>query len=663
MLKRLPHLALVVLGLGVLAGSLLQADTPPDTKKIAQLVEKLGSGDFDEREQATEALDKIGIEALEALRKATKSDDAEMRRRAADLVGKIEKREASALLLRPTRVTLSLKDATVTEALAALRKAGDATFQVNDPANTLKDVRITLELKDATYFEALAAVCEKAGLVEGYANQGQGVIGFPGGPPPLPVQPIRPIKRPPQIQPVPPQRVPDLPPPPERPEGFAFQAEEPARKPVPPRAAVPPPAADVVPAQPPVQIQQIQIGGGGPGIVIGGPGMPFMPGMPNTSGTIVLSPGKGAKLPADTSSAYRIRAVPSHFRMAAPGQSILNTMLEITPEPRLRWAGHESVTITQAIDDQDQKIAQFDPNAAQPGPGGGGVGIAFPGGVVGGFPGQMAGNATIPLYLKGGAKATKTLKELSGTIAARVYVPHSDPVVVEKVMDAPGKSVKGEKGGAIKIVEVTREAEAVRIKFELVPAKDAAGGAGENQNGPFPGGFPVPQPGILLPPMGGIGVAPAILPVAPPQPAPQPDRPAPKPERRAPQAEGPGFAFQAQVAPAQAQAQIQIQAAPIQVQIQPLPAIAPAPVWIGGGGGMMGQLPDGIKVLDEKGNSLPIVGLQQNFIGNPAGQLIRVWEVRVMQLKDQPKVDKLTWQQMKTASVDIPFTLKDVPVQ
>jgi hypothetical protein len=57
---------------------------------IAHLVEQLGSPKFEEREAASKALDKIGEPALEALRGAARSRDAEVRRRAADLLKAIE---------------------------------------------------------------------------------------------------------------------------------------------------------------------------------------------------------------------------------------------------------------------------------------------------------------------------------------------------------------------------------------------------------------------------------------------------------------------------------------------------------------------------------------------------------------------------------------------
>jgi hypothetical protein len=58
----------------------------PDGKEIERLVKQLGSGEFKEREAASNALGKIGKPALTALRKAAKGSDPEIRSRAAKLI-------------------------------------------------------------------------------------------------------------------------------------------------------------------------------------------------------------------------------------------------------------------------------------------------------------------------------------------------------------------------------------------------------------------------------------------------------------------------------------------------------------------------------------------------------------------------------------------------
>jgi carboxyl-terminal processing protease len=78
----------------VLACALVVADNPPaDAKRIADLIQQMGSKNFEERQKANAALEAIGEPALQDLRQAAKTDaDPEIRRRAAALVASIEGR-------------------------------------------------------------------------------------------------------------------------------------------------------------------------------------------------------------------------------------------------------------------------------------------------------------------------------------------------------------------------------------------------------------------------------------------------------------------------------------------------------------------------------------------------------------------------------------------
>src|SRR5436190_16282844 len=91
----LPVVVLVLL-LGPAAGGEPEKPTAVD---IERLVKQLGSSQFREREDATQALDALGVRAFEALQKAaTGSDDAEVRRRANRLLLAIAARERTRLL-------------------------------------------------------------------------------------------------------------------------------------------------------------------------------------------------------------------------------------------------------------------------------------------------------------------------------------------------------------------------------------------------------------------------------------------------------------------------------------------------------------------------------------------------------------------------------------
>jgi uncharacterized protein (TIGR03067 family) len=71
----------------------LAAPTAAPGGEIDKLVRQLGSPKFDEREAAAGRLEALGEPALEALRKALRSEDPEVRRRARGLVDAIEGRD------------------------------------------------------------------------------------------------------------------------------------------------------------------------------------------------------------------------------------------------------------------------------------------------------------------------------------------------------------------------------------------------------------------------------------------------------------------------------------------------------------------------------------------------------------------------------------------
>src|SRR5437763_14929515 len=65
---------------------------PPEDTEIGRLLKQLGDDEFQKREEATTRLKEIGEPALDALRKALTSNDAEVRCRAEDIAAFIEKK-------------------------------------------------------------------------------------------------------------------------------------------------------------------------------------------------------------------------------------------------------------------------------------------------------------------------------------------------------------------------------------------------------------------------------------------------------------------------------------------------------------------------------------------------------------------------------------------
>lgn len=134
--------------------------------RIDRLIDQLSSNNFSEREEATKALDSVGAPALEPLKKAVKSNDAETRRRAEELVSRIEKRLESARILAPSKVTLAFQDMPLAEAVADFSKKCGQKVSLGGIQEKLAGRKVTLDVKDMSFWQALEQFCRSAGLIE-----------------------------------------------------------------------------------------------------------------------------------------------------------------------------------------------------------------------------------------------------------------------------------------------------------------------------------------------------------------------------------------------------------------------------------------------------------------------------------------------------------------
>jgi hypothetical protein len=499
----------LLLGLALVAS----AAAPPagdaeEGARIARLIEQLGSDTFAEREKATRALDEVGEPALEALQKATRSSEAEVRKRANSLVAAIEKRVESARHLKPTLVHLVARDRPVLEVLEDLRKQSGYNVVIQDPENKLKDRKITLDTGKVTFWKALELFCLKAELTEynpalmmgtraATVPLPGGVAPMPGGPggwvpargrgvlpgggvvpaPPAPKGALRAegkveIKVVPPPAPAPAPAAPPAAPPP---------APAPVKveiKVVPPPAPAPAPAAPpAAPAPAPAPVPVPVVLPGAPGMPLarlGGLGMTNVALDPNQP--IVLLPAdKPKSQPADTTSAVRVRAIVDDKLFPAVDKQ-LALALEIAPEPKLQWQRVGLVRIDRAVDDKDQnlKVALDTPPEV---PGGVPPAAVLPIGVPGGARGfriagryGMAGSFLHVIRLEKGEKESKAIKELQGTISAEALSAAQPLIVVEDVLKSAGKESKGKgkEGGLIKVLGIDKDAAGQTvIRFEL----------------------------------------------------------------------------------------------------------------------------------------------------------------------------------------------------
>ena len=120
----------VLMATGSQAWSQGNGNKSADPKRIAELIQQLGSLKFIERENARRELEAIGEPALEALKKAAKSEDLETSRRASEIVRLLEERSNTAKILAPKRVRLNLKDTPVLKAVRELERQSQYTIHI-----------------------------------------------------------------------------------------------------------------------------------------------------------------------------------------------------------------------------------------------------------------------------------------------------------------------------------------------------------------------------------------------------------------------------------------------------------------------------------------------------------------------------------------------------
>jgi hypothetical protein len=208
---------------------------------------------------------------------------------------------------------------------------------------------------------------------------------------------------------------------------------------------------------------------------------------------ILLADGKPTRMPTDDTTAIRHRILKA-ATVGKAGEGEIQLTLEVSLEPRLRWQQLVGVKVGKATDDRGQQLEQTTPAvgaplrgavlppapARPPGIGGGAGGMAPPRAVPG-MPGGgvFAGPVTrstdsriqvAAVRLKKGAKAPTSLKELSGTVTARVLGEARALFSVPDVLEAAGKTVKGSEGGAIHVLAVDKERDnryRLRLEVEL----------------------------------------------------------------------------------------------------------------------------------------------------------------------------------------------------
>jgi hypothetical protein len=318
---------------------------------------------------------------------------------------------------------------------------------------------------------------------------------------------------------------------------------------------------------------------------------------------VFLINGNAETRPTDAASAIRIRIPPKTGRSDAPQTGDIPFTLQLSLEPRLRWVAVERVVITKAVDDQKQELTQAaDPLPAAPPPLGVGPAAGFAGGIAPAIPanpGARSLHQDAGFRLKEGEKYSKSLTELSGTVTASILTESAPIITAPDILKAAGKTFKGGDNGQIKVVEVAKDENGrITIRMELQAPADV-----------------VAAPGLI-----GRGAMRRLgrgVPVA----------------VAAAGAGGPPGGF------------VAVRGA----------------VFVGG----VGNSANGLSLLDDKGETVKLTGVQMQFtpvVAGPAGIVNSLQHVLTFQAEKGQEPAKLVYSGRKSLNVEIPFTLKDVPL-
>jgi hypothetical protein len=164
-MRSLKLFSLLALGSVVCAGA-VRAGDPPSASDVTRLIGQLGSERYADREQAVRDLDGVGVPALDALRKAAQGNDPEVRRRAADLVRKLERRVENDKFLKSARLRLLFKDTPLPEALERFGEATGCELVLQGDKTKFADHKITLDTGELSFWDALDRFCQETGLLE-----------------------------------------------------------------------------------------------------------------------------------------------------------------------------------------------------------------------------------------------------------------------------------------------------------------------------------------------------------------------------------------------------------------------------------------------------------------------------------------------------------------
>ncbi len=326
-------------------------------------------------------------------------------------------------------------------------------------------------------------------------------------------------------------------------------------------------------------------------------------GQPSGRAAIALADGKPKTVPTHIEGAVRIRAIDNADLRAkfgpAPADEI-GLFLEMRAEPKIQIIQVLGVKVDKAIDNHNQRLEQS-MVATAPNQPVNGAQLPLPAQPIAGrkLNAGTTNRQTVVARVKQGPKATNSIAELRGVVSLKIRTAAEELAAVDAIMKAKGKSAKGKFDSDLKILDVKSAANGdIEIEVELQYSQDIQ----PERNG---------NPGLQM--NGGL----------------------------------------------QINGNIQIQVAPAPPNGGPAPP--PVPVVIQGGAisGIYNGL--GLELLDAKGVPMNLVTMRQTRVQVQSNGRTTVATLTFRPEKDQ-QAGKLTFKGTRLVNVDVPFALKDVPV-
>jgi hypothetical protein len=232
--------------------------------------------------------------------------------------------------------------------------------------------------------------------------------------------------------------------------------------------------------------------------------------------TIALTAGTAKAIPTCTVGSVRIRLV----QVSRTAAGDIDLLLEVAGEARLMNLGLASTpSISKAIDDQGLKLAAgVQPTLHEAGPAAADLAngrnlIVINGNVVTNGAAAMPPPQQVTARLSpGNPPAGKEIKELSGKLSLQTVVDCEALVVVDKVLDAAGKTVKGKDGNSL-TVRTTKVMKNGDVRLDVsVDSPSGMNGLGGNRIVIQGGGNVVINGGGNIAINGGGGMGPPVDP-------------------------------------------------------------------------------------------------------------------------------------------------------